>query len=108
MGTCEEALSFHICAEIFLALSSLGERVARDPDALHRDAGRAFARRRVMDVQGKQPATARRRVRGSRVIRASMVVTYTQAISMIQERIGQANRMTPRNSVGGGRRTSFG
>ncbi len=40
------------------------ERVARDPDALHRDAGRAFARRRVMDTQGTQPATARRRVRG--------------------------------------------
>jgi hypothetical protein len=29
-------------------------------------AGRTFARRRVVDVQGKQPATARRRVRGSR------------------------------------------
>jgi ACS family hexuronate transporter-like MFS transporter len=28
-------------------------------------AGRAFARRRVMDAQGEQPATARRRVRGS-------------------------------------------
>jgi hypothetical protein len=27
-------------------------------------AGRAFARRRVMDAQGAQPATARRRVRG--------------------------------------------
>jgi hypothetical protein len=29
MGACEEAWSFHICAEIFLALSPLGERVAR-------------------------------------------------------------------------------
>ena len=29
-------------------------------------AGRAFARRRVMDAQGAQPASARRRVRGSR------------------------------------------
>ena len=36
----------------------------RDPDALHRDAGRAFARRRVMHAQGAQLVTARRRVRG--------------------------------------------
>ena len=99
MGTCEEAWSFYICAEMFLALSPLGERVARDPNALHRDAGRAFARRRVMDVQGKQPATARRRVRESRVIRASMVVTYAQAISIVRERIGQANPMPPVETV---------
>ena len=38
--------------------------MARDPDALHRDAGRAFARRRFMDAQGARPATARRRVKG--------------------------------------------
>ena len=30
MGTCEEAWSFYICAEMFLALSPLGERVARE------------------------------------------------------------------------------
>jgi len=30
MGTCEETGSFYICAEIFLAPSPLGERVARD------------------------------------------------------------------------------
>jgi hypothetical protein len=30
MGTCEEARSSYICAEIFLALSPLGERVGRD------------------------------------------------------------------------------
>jgi len=58
------------------ALSPLGERVDRRPDALHREAGRAFARRpvarrrlwaagrRVIGAQGPQPATARRRVRG--------------------------------------------
>ncbi len=40
----------------------------RDPDALHRDAGRAFARRRVIDAHGTQPATARRRVRGHSLI----------------------------------------
>jgi hypothetical protein len=49
------------------AFSPLGERVGRRPDALHREAGRAFARRRVMDAQGAKPGTARRRVRGSRV-----------------------------------------
>ena len=41
-----------------------GERVARRPDAIHGEAGRAFARRRVMDTQGGQCATAGRRVRG--------------------------------------------
>jgi hypothetical protein len=34
-------------------------------------AGRAFARQRVMDAQGAQPATARRRVRGSRACACS-------------------------------------
>ena len=36
-------------------------------------AGRAFARRRVMDAQGAQPAKARRRVRGSRAWFAAAV-----------------------------------
>jgi hypothetical protein len=42
-----------------LALAPFGERVDRRPDALHRDVGRAFARRTVMDAQGAHPATAR-------------------------------------------------
>jgi hypothetical protein len=41
----------------------LGGDGARRPNALHREAGRAFTPRRVMDAQGAQPATARRRVR---------------------------------------------
>ena len=43
-----------------------GERVDRDGAFISRmrDAGRAFARRRVKDGQGASPATARRRVRG--------------------------------------------
>ena len=45
-----------------LALS-LRETADCDPDALHREAGRPFARPRIMDAQGGQPATARRRVR---------------------------------------------
>jgi tRNA U34 5-methylaminomethyl-2-thiouridine-forming methyltransferase MnmC len=49
------------------ALSPLGERVERDGAFTSPSSdGRAFARRRVMDAQGVQPATARRRVRGFR------------------------------------------
>jgi len=49
---------------IFSHLLSLGERVARCPDALRREAGRAFARRRMTDAQGAQSSTPHRRVRG--------------------------------------------
>jgi hypothetical protein len=51
------------------ALSPLGERVDRVPNALDRDAGRAFARRRVMGARDAQGATARRRVRRSLIFR---------------------------------------
>jgi hypothetical protein len=50
-------------SDLWTPMGSIGPqksgRVARCPDALHREAGRAFARRRVMDAQGGQPAPAR-------------------------------------------------
>ena len=48
---------------IFSHLLSPGERVDRRPDALHREAGRAFACRRMTDAQGAQSSTPHRRVR---------------------------------------------
>ena len=64
----------------------LGGEGAPPPTVSSAGAGRAFARRRVMDVQGKQAATARRRVRGSRFANAMVdraaylrVVQYAKA-----------------------------